>query len=138
MNAAKRSLGVSEDQLRLAREQAQTHPDLEVTAVRLLEPREAEGVSELRNCRKSVLHQKAVPFRMHPAPVRSNSGKGKGVYVPGNTVPDSIVNHRPRYVSTSLCAFSLHTFTRARASQRQGPTEGGYHPPSRQDEGPAS
>jgi hypothetical protein len=47
VKVAKRSLYASEEQLRLAREQAQTHPDLEVTAVRLLEPEEAEGVSEL-------------------------------------------------------------------------------------------
>jgi hypothetical protein len=47
VKVAKRSLGTSEKQLRLARKQAQARPDLEVTAIRLLEPQEAEGVSKL-------------------------------------------------------------------------------------------
>jgi hypothetical protein len=44
---AQRALEISEEQLRLTREQAEMRPYLEVTEVRLLEPEDAEGVSEL-------------------------------------------------------------------------------------------
>src|SRR4051794_26032272 len=41
------SLEISEEQLRLTREQAEMCPDLEVTEIRLLEPKDVEGVSGL-------------------------------------------------------------------------------------------
>jgi hypothetical protein len=47
VKVAQRSLGISEEQLGLARQQVETRPVLEVTEVRLLEPEEAEGVDEL-------------------------------------------------------------------------------------------
>ena len=47
VKVAKRSLGISEKQLRFASEQAKMRPDLEVTKVRLLDPEEAEGIRGL-------------------------------------------------------------------------------------------